>query len=163
MDNKNPKYLLFLAVIAIWGLFGYRLYDRTRPKGGIGALSNKDVASHQPTGNVDSFSLLLGYKDPFTASFSSYRQKVKTPKKEKPKPAKEVKKKAPPKPFPTIVYKGNLKLKTGRTVALVAIENQNAHMEEGETFKEVRLTKIFGDSIRVRYLKEKKTVLKVRL
>jgi len=163
MENRTTKYLLFGALAVIWGVLGYQVYNRMNPKTAQVelAVDKKLVRQHAKT---DSFILLDDYADPFLKASKPIVPRSKPAKFKYPKPNISAKPILPPKPivFPNIQYKGTLKLKSGKTVALVAFDGRNVHLRSGEKFGDVLLASITEDSIKVRFQKMDKVILKTR-
>jgi hypothetical protein len=163
MENRITKYLLFGALAIVWGVLGYQVYKRVEPKAAqVGrTVGGKPVRKHA---NLDSFLLSEGYDDPFLKASKPVSIRSNPPKIKRPVSNVATKPLLPPKPiqFPDIQYKGTLKLKTGKTVALVAFEGKNIHLRIGEKFGDVLLTGIAEDSIRVRLQKMDRVILKAR-
>lgn len=163
MENKNVRYLLAVAVLAIWGLLGYRIYQKMNP-------GNDFVAPPPPVLAVtevekDSFTLLVNYPDPFLGTRIPLPEAAPAPA--NPSNSTTV---IPPKissppataVFPQIVYKGLIALKNGRKAALATVDGKTMNWGWGENYEEMTLLDIQEDSIRVRYQEEEKTILKAR-
>ncbi len=169
MEKNRTKYGLMAALIGIWGLVAYRFYQRANPNFDL----PQDHAFQEEASDgglvQDSFSLLLTYGNPFSmAANTASQQKPFTgtalPKATIPTPPKPPVPKPEPKPivFPEIAYKGNIRLKSGRSAALVSIGGSIANLGIGETLNEVTLFKIFDDSIKVKFQKTEKVIVKAR-
>ena len=164
MENKNVKYLLAFAVLAIWGLLGYRIYQKLNPGNDFFIPPPQEIFT--AVTQTDSFTLLVNYRDPFLGTKLRVPEVpvAHTPPATRrastviPKPV------SPPqvKPFPQIQYKGLIALKTGRKAALVNIDGKTMNWGWGESYRELTLLNIYEDSIRVRYGKAEKVILKGR-
>ncbi|MEL6636635.1 MAG: hypothetical protein AAFR05_07780 [Bacteroidota bacterium] len=163
MDNKNVKYLLALAVCAIWGLLGYRIYQKLQPKSDF--FLPPAPITFVAEGQQDSFTLLVNYRDPFLGG------KLRAPEAAPaaaPSPANtQVSTRIPRpvnprqnRPFPQVIYKGLIDLKDGRKVALTTAKSKTFNWETGETFAEMTLLAIYEDSIRIKFQESEKTILK---
>jgi hypothetical protein len=173
MENNKTKYLLGLMLALVWGLVGYRIYDKYFDKKADRPNVVSAIIEEKEKVRQDSFRLFLDYKDPFQyaeiqteerpvfqASFDNSYRYPSVPV-EKPKP--EVKPVTPvPIIFPDITYKGNIKSKFGRVVALVNIDGNISNLAVNETSKDVQISNIYDDSIRILYKNMYKTILKVR-
>ncbi len=165
MENKGTKYFLFVAMAAVWGILGYQVYKRMNPATEQNPLAEAVRDIRKTAAALDTFSIPLNYPDPFlkgikqmpTRSTAITANRPKTAVNPVAKPAP-----SPPKPviFPVIQYKGTLRLKSGKTVALVAFDGKNVHLLQGEKHQEVELAKIYEDSIKVKFQKVEKTILK---
>jgi hypothetical protein len=165
MEKNRTKYWLAAAMIGVWGLVAYRFYQRANP-GYDMPMPNALPASIANTTVKDSFSLLLTYGNPFSMvevpnkaprPVGNVPQKVSAV----PKPP-EIKPEPKPVVFPEVSYKGSIKLKSGRTAAVMAIGGSISNLGVGEKLLEVTLLKIYEDSIRVKYQKTEKVILKAR-
>lgn len=170
MDNKKTKYLLGILLIIIWGLVCYRIYQRVQPNRDAIIYQPSTIANASDAPLLDSFELLLDYRDPFFKTTA--RRTHRSPKlTESPKVSNNTskkraapKKKSKPKPieFPPISYKGTVQVKNKKAVALLSINQQMVNLQEGEKFEEVVLQKIYTDSIRISFQKEIRTILKIK-
>jgi hypothetical protein len=165
MEKNKTKYWLTVAMLGVWGLVAYRFYQRASPNNGV----QTPTALPKMSGTAaekDSFSLLLTYGNPFASSDAPKRTTennsnapskgtaVRTPPEVKPEP--------PMVAFPAIGYKGNVKLKSGRMAAILSIGGSISNIGVGEKLEEVTLLEIYEDSIRVRFQKAEKIILKAR-
>jgi len=153
MEKKSTKLFLGILLLAVWGIFGQRLYERknksnrTYPTAVI--PEQKAAATER-----EAFALLLNYKDPFVSERSIRSRKTSSSIQPKPnvvpnkKNRRKVKKKVK---FPAVEYKGNVKLVSGQLKAIVKMDNNIHHWRSGETKNEVVLEKIYDDSIQVRF------------
>lgn len=172
MKDLSTKITLGIALIGIWGLFGFRIYQRYQPTN-----DNLDYSANLPTQTQSNakqkefkFGLELDYRDPFLGESLARKEQYQpskpqrrsirttpikeTPKKqEKPQKLKSVK-------FPEVEYKGNIRLKSGRSVALVKVEGQMINWGLGEQLSEMNLLRIYEDSIQIKLQHEEKLILK---
>lgn len=164
MEKQGTKYILGIALVAIWGLLAYRIYQKMNPDNSFFIPPANSFVLEDKT-SIDSFKLLVNYRDPFL------EDRLQLPQKEKIKPRRqinvpvppqqniEVKKKAPVQ-FPEINYKGSIYLKSGRKAALLTIDRQIMNLGLGESYNEIYLMKIHEDSIRLRFSGEERTFMK---
>jgi len=156
MEKKSTKFALGVLLLSVWSIFGYRLYERktkaNTPYPTAMIPEHKAAATER-----EAFALLLNYQDPFIAERSIRSRKTSTsilPKSEVVASRKhQVRKKVEKKKvkFPTIEYKGNVKLVSGQLKAIVKLENDIHHWRSGERKEELLLERIFDDSIQVRF------------
>ncbi len=162
MDNKNVKYLLAFAVCAIWGLLGYRVYQKFKPKNDF--FLPPPTTAFIAEGQKDSFTLLVNYRDPFLGS--KLRAPEAAPVAAAPtntQVATNIPRPVNPqqnRPFPQVIYKGLIDLKDGRKVALTTAKGKTFNWETDEKFAEMTLLAIYEDSIRIRFQEAEKTILK---
>lgn len=176
MEKNTTKYFLGIVLLSIWGLLGYRVYNKMRPKNDWKPVAQTIVLDNNQI-KQDSFTLLLNYNNPFQVnknirmpqavladnsdSKQNLPQQQYVSKKQRVQNALK-KKKTEPVPFPMVSYKGNIKLKNGRTVALVNIDNQIMNLGKGEEHGKVLLRKIYSDSIQVRFEGRDSVIMKAR-
>lgn len=172
MENNKTKYLLGLMLALVWGLVSYRVYDKYFAKKDNTLSVVPTIFEEKAKAKQDSFALLLNYQDPFkyteihseerpvfqTSSFANAYRYPSVPV-EVTKP--EVKQAASI-IFPEIVYKGNIKSKLGRVIALVSIDGSVTNLAVNDAWKEIQMTSIYDDSIKVFYKNTYKTILKIQ-
>lgn len=158
MKNKKTLYIFLSVNVLVWGLVLYKIFSSFSNEVSSSGVTAAIVPVSFAETSADTFSLIANYADPFLGKMI-----VKTDPSPNPGPA-PVKKTAPvktPVVWPTIVYGGLIKnQKSSKQLVLVQINGQENFMNEGSTVNEVQLVKVFKDSIRVLYKKEKKTILK---
>ncbi len=162
MKQSKSKYILGVALIGIWGLVAYQLYNKFSAKE-VSWVMQEESIEGIPVLKKDSFVLLMNYRDPFGEQKKRRKKSGITPvvnvkpSIQKARPA-ALKKKS--KAWPAIIYKGNLQPKNGRKAALVQVVNQTFNMYLGDQQEGVTLFQIHPDSIRVIFQEEEKTILK---
>jgi hypothetical protein len=170
MENSKTKYLLGLMLALVWGLVAYRLYDKYFGKKENMINNTPAIFEEKTKLKQDSFTLLLDYKDPFKYAeiqqeerpvfqSSSYANHYPSVSIEAPK--NEIKQ-MPAIIFPDIAYKGNIKSKSGRIVALVSVDGSISNLAISDVWKEVQLTNIYDDSIKIFYKNTYKTISKIQ-
>ncbi len=163
MKNQSTKYLLGLALLTVWGLLGFRVYQKYSPT---------QLSFHQPERPapiltalpLEPFSLLSNYRDPFASHPPNQTAMVNPvrPTSKKPPAVKLQVKEASPPAIPELSYKGNIALKNGRESALLRVDNHLVNLGKGETYNELKLLQIFDDSIKVSFQGLEQTISKVR-
>jgi hypothetical protein len=150
MKNKKLTYFLIAAVLGVWGIIFYRIFDAA------GSGDNDLIPATEKTIKVayDDFScpkdttkLLLNYKDPFGLIPPKDTIKVKVlPIKNTVPDAK------PAMNWSFITYSGYIRNPASKKlIALVSINGQNMAMTEGEVKSQVKLLRNLRDSIKVSY------------
>lgn len=158
LKNKKTLYILVPLVVLIWGMIGFRIW----------AGFNNDTTNYllEPTYSepiteilaVDTFSIIANYRDPFLGKIQAPKPK---PIKTKKKPTPVIKKLEPILRWPTIIYGGMIKnQKTSKLIAMIKINGRDNLMSVGNVVSEVRLVKVYPDSIEVALGKAEKVVLK---
>lgn len=164
MKPNQTKYLLGIALIAIWGLLGMRVYSKYDKQNHPIQLAATSTASIAITESQPFQLTEASYRDPFldnklkktkSKSASSGTRNISTSQPKRLKKSKPVK-------FPTIAYKGHIVLKTGRQAAVLKVGAELINLGIGNDFAEVRLLKLYPDSIRVSYQGVEKTILKAK-
>jgi hypothetical protein len=171
MENKRTKYFLGIALLCVWGLVGYRIYDKYFGVSKPMVFQSANILEPKSEVKNDSFDLYLTYADPFrykdvnreerpvtySSSFS-----YNTPSVSIQPPRQEVVYAPPPIVFPDLIYKGNIRMKTGRIVALVAFNGSMTNWGLNESLGEMQLTGVYDDSIHVQYKGIAKTFRKAQ-
>jgi hypothetical protein len=152
MKNKKFTYFLTAAVLCVWGLILYRVFDAVGSNDDSAPtlnMSPKKEAYNDFSLVKDTAELLLNYRDPFGIS---PRKDTST------KIVKAITKKItimqvkPPMNWSFISYSGYIKNPTSkRLIALLSINGHNVSLAEGETKEQVKLLKNLGDSVKVSY------------
>lgn len=162
MKSNQTKYLLGIALIAIWGLLGMRIYSKYAKKNQPVQLA-ATAAVPIVIAEAQAFQLTKeSYRDPF---LDQKLKKAKMPtantrniNSSRPKVVKRSK----PIKFPAIAYKGHIVLQSGHQAAVLKVGPELINLGLGNVFAEVRLLKLYPDSIRVEYQGMEKTILKAR-
>ena len=165
MKNKKSIYLLVILVVAIWGLIIFRIV-RISHKEPVYQVSNKSVATIEKYELVsDSFILVANYPDPFLKNIvknSPRRIQGPTPvvtSRSKNKPGKEKAEVAKKVNWPAIQYGGLIhNNKSNKTTGLLIINGNSNIMEQGNTYEELTLERLFNDSCIVLFNNEHKTI-----
>ncbi len=155
------KYILGLAVLSIWGLVVYRIYDRYFPDDDLPLIAEDYLGQNTEQTPRDSFVLAVNYKDPFLGrKVNRSKAIVSIPKNKSTSRRMSKRNKKKEITFPEIKYKGIVALKNDKEAAIVSINAQFINWRKGETYNGVNLLKIYQDSIHVALKGEKKTILK---
>jgi hypothetical protein len=154
MKNKKLTYFLGFAVLVVWGLILYRVFDAS---GGDDNDSSpvKSAPIQKEAYNdyeilTDTSHLLLNYRDPFSQGREKDTAQI---------PLKKLLVKnrilLPPKPafnWGFIQYSGYIRNPgSKKLIALVSINGKDEMFSEGETKDHVKLIKNLRDSIRIRF------------
>ena len=164
MQQPITKYILGFLLFTIWGVVAYKVYSKANSNTNI-ELSIPSIKQNHNAKSSQPFTLLVNYRDPFLDDQIA-RPKVarQTPppshvnrkpqrliQKEKASAIKAVQ-------FPDIKYKGNIRTKAGRAAALVNIQGAFINWGEGEQYMQMKLEKIYTDSIKIAYKGAAKTI-----
>ncbi len=165
MKNKKLTYVLIPLVLLVWGTIIYKI---------VKVANNDDDSSKmykstfmENEGNEllsDTFSIHPNYRDPFiskrTKGATSPENSIHSPATPN---SNEINKSiALPSSsgrWPAIVYSGLIKnQKSNKQLALIQIDGKANIMKTGDIMEQIELTKIFRDSIEVKFYKEKKII-----
>ncbi len=170
MKNKKLTPYLLVVVLIVWGAIMYRVYktvnsNNTTPNFKV-ATSNVELHSIDPV--ESNYTLILSYSDPFLKNVE--KKKVVKRRSTVPKPTvrpkknpviKEKKEEKNPIRWDEIKYSGSfLNKKSGDNVALISFFNIPLTIKEGEEKNGLLVKKIYGDSLRVRFSGEDKTIIR---
>lgn len=151
MKNKNRTYLLLVAVIAVWGTIGYKLFVGMNPSPiRTKTISNVDFKKVE-TKKGERIVIQPDYRDPFLGKI--YRKKVKKPI------IKKVPKK-PPVVFPLVQFIGIVS--GSETSYILQINGRQEIFKIGETYQEITLQKGSERSVLIRYKGASKKVALVQ-
>jgi type II secretory pathway component PulC len=162
MKNKKMTYLLGAAVVIVWAIIIYRVFDAS----GSGDDSPMEITGKPQKEAYNDFEvakdttrLLLNYRDPFglVKQKDTAAVNVKNDRKSVSPPAKPVVN------WGFIKYSGYI-LNPGskKTIALISINGKSAMLAEGETIDNVKLLKNMRDSVKVTYNGQVKFIRKNR-
>jgi len=159
MKNKKLLYILIPCTLLLWGMIIYKIFSVTTGDDTDSFKSAKFIPGIINKTVSDTFSIYPSYRDPFLGTVNKktgLTNHTNVPKKiTAPVLIK------PTIPFPQITYGGLIKnTQSNKQLVMVLINGQSNIMKIGDVVNEVELTKIFRDSIEVRFLKEKKFVVK---
>jgi hypothetical protein len=166
MKNKKLIYILLPLVIIVWGAIVYKIMANYLEDDSFDIISEKDDATSLKINNVDTFSLLLNYSDPFlkegvlatTTQATDYSQTI--PVKQSTTSIKE-KKDNTPVTWPVVVYCGLIKNKeSNKSCSIFKICGTEHIMNAGDTYSDVTLLLVYKDSAIVQYKNIKKTIFK---
>ncbi len=157
MNNKFVTYFLIAAFISVWLIIGFTVYKFIKKDE---QSINHSNYSYKSNNQLDSFSLMLDYADPFTGKLYEINKEEDiidnkpTTSSNKPIVAdlkNNSKQELKPKPIQsTIQYLGAIDITTGkRRIAIVKINNVEQLIQEGELIEGVKLLNITNDFIMI--------------
>lgn len=162
MKNKKLLYVLIPAVLLLWGVIIYKIFNVVNGSKSEEVYKSSFIENSDDENLIDTFSIHPNYRDPFLGKIV----KKSSPSENKvpninPNPIAQKKATPTSTVWPTLVYSGLIKnQKSNKTLALVQINGQAHIMKIADIEAEVELTKIFRDSIEVKFQKEKRFVRK---
>ena len=138
MRKKLLLVALVIAVLAVWGLVGFRVWNWTRPEIAQSVKTEKKKESNSVTKD----SLRLDYRDPFLESRNA--KTVVLSEKVAAIPEHPVQ-------MPPLKYKGMVKGKDGTVKALVESKGEVVSLAKGAVLNKVRVVEIEPEQIRVQF------------
>jgi hypothetical protein len=154
MKNKKLTYVLGLAVLVVWGMIIYRVFNAATDNNDdvttVSSTPQKKEPYNDETIIKDTTRLLLNYRDPFSLVKLKDTAEI---------PVKKILSKnnslLPVKPafnWSFIRYAGYIRNPaTKKLVAMVSINGKNEMFVEGQTKDQVKLLKNLRDSIKISY------------
>lgn len=166
MKNKKFIWILLPGVLVIWGLIFFQVKKAV-------SSSNQPLARPVPierravlSQDTSTYTLKLDYADPFLKNRRPLTR-VQPTTNPQPTPAKPVKPKVMktvtklPVKWPNIVYRGLISSKKGKSIYLLEVDGASVLMTTGEYRDQLRLVKVYTDSVRIEYKgDEKRTFIK---
>lgn len=163
MKNKKLLYILIPVVLLVWGVIIYRIFNVVNSSGSNEVRKSSFVENTVNETLIDTFSIHPNYRDPFIskrAKKTTFENKVVSTI-TKPDLIKKVSNVVVPlsNKWPSIVYNGLIKNeRSNKQLALVQINGQSNILQLGNVAEGVELTKIFRDSIEVKFNSEKRFI-----
>lgn len=154
MKNKKLLYVLIPFTLLIWGMIIYRIFNVVNPTSDFKILDTHQNSKLEKK-MTDTFSISANYRDPFLGKIQekvkpTITQNSTNNVKQKVKKAEEIKVK------PNMIYLGLIKSqKNNKQVALVQINGTINNMIIGDKYNGVEITKIYRDSIEIKFGNEK--------
>ncbi|MBS1617141.1 MAG: hypothetical protein JST76_01390 [Bacteroidetes bacterium] len=167
MKNKMVVIAMLIVTGLVWGMIAYRIISAIGSQNSVAIPDSYAPISSMPAATeVDTFSLLGDYRDPFltTAVQRPPAGRIHVSNGSRPAAPPAVTGLSKPVPpslssFPAVTYLGRVQNNDAhRKVAIVMIGNTMRNMAEGETYHEITLAKVAGDSILVSHGREKKMI-----
>jgi hypothetical protein len=163
MKNKKLTYVLGLAVLAVWGIIIYRVFnaagagdDESTP---ITFKQNPKEPYNDYTLPKDTAHLLLNYRDPF--GLIKFKDTAEIPVKRSGHKAIALASAKPAFNWNFIKYSGYIHNPASKKlIALVIINGKNVMLSEGDTKEQVRLIKNLRDSIKISFNGQTKCIRK---
>ena len=169
MKNKKLQYILIPAVLAIWGLIGWKIVNR----GAVDELPDMEVSiparGSQYTVQVDTFSLHTGYSDPFLdrsllkrkSSSNISVENIGNRGDRQPIERKQAQPKPKPQPviWPEVACLGRIANKSSTDeMVIVQVDGRESSMRQGDILMNMELLTIGSDSIVLKYKEETKAL-----
>lgn len=164
MKNKKFLWVLLPVVLVVWGLIFFQIKKAVSSGGKPVPVVKAQERLIVENRDTITYTLKLDYEDPFLKNKRivvhnpSPVNSKPTPK--KPKVVKTVTKL--PVKWPVIVYKGLINNKKGnKAIYMLEVDGASLFMTPGEVRDELKLLKVYRDSVRMEYKgDEKRTFVK---
>lgn len=155
--KKSVNYLLFLTVLSLWGIVGYKTYKNYFQQSNQTSSNFEEVQISNPLKltEKDTFALLPLERNPFTANEHLKLSNSNAPKKTI---IKVSTRKSADNPFPIIQYFGYIKSTASKEeIVLIKIDGALVRIRKGESHRGIKITKIYQDSVLISYGNFKKS------
>lgn len=166
MKNKKVMYFLVPLVIIVWGAIILRLIAYYKGDAEVQEPLNI-ISTIKDKSNVpDTFSLILNYRDPFLSDVWVSDEEVIVPEgiqtipiaNQDVVPQKKITESIP---WPKLVYGGIIEnRKNSRTIIIMSVDGKERLMCSGDEYANVKVAKIYWDSVKVIFNKQYKTIKK---
>ena len=154
MKSKTKTYVLLVAVIAIWGIIGFKIVSTINPEAPEVNRQN-DMIAFTPKKEVlmDTFSIQLVERDPFLGTLLVDKQKNSKPKFSMPTDTLT---------WIPIIYHGTVSKRDSKErIFVISIDGQQQVMKVGQELKGVRLIRVTDKEVVVSYKGARKTIPKL--
>lgn len=150
MKKQQKTYLLFLLVIIVWSMIGYRMYKSLYVTKETFASENfrDSIFIPEKIKEREPYSIEVNYRDPFLGKLSVLKKKKKTTK-------KVIKKESVV--FPSILYHGVVE-GGGVKSYVISINNRQKMLKLRETIESVKLLRAREDKIFISFKGIRKTI-----
>ena len=155
MNNKKTIYLLLPLVLLLWGYIIYRVVEQTNTEVEVAGAELPRLQPAAKAGDKKTFQLLLDYQDPFLKTISQNNLNPEADKAGKQAP----KRRLHVWNWPNFTYNGCIQ-NHKKVVGILQINSKNLLVQEGKTYHEFNVYKLFPDSIIMERDGEKRTILR---
>ena len=154
MKNKTKTYILLVAVLAIWGIIGFKILSTLNPEAPK-MVAQDDTARFSPKAivNAETFTIQLAERDPFLGTLYAKKKINTNPKTIIPKEAFV---------WIPLLYHGTVsKQNSEEKICVLSINGQQQIMKVGQEVNEVKLLKANNTEVLVSYKGKRKTIQKI--
>ncbi|WP_417800659.1 hypothetical protein [Tenacibaculum sp.] len=149
MNKKQKTYLLLAVVVCVWGLIGYKIYNRLSPNTTtIATTNNSNHFSRKKIVEVQPYTIRADYRDPFLGKLPIKRKKVSF------KPKKKIT--GEKKNFPQIVYNGTVASNKSKSF-IITINGEQEIFNLGQNVRGLTLVKGNSEEVLLKFQNETKT------
>lgn len=165
MKNKKITiYLLLPVTVVIWGVVAFSIVGKLNGDKSQQVEYFREIQVTEDINLRDSIVLIANYRDPFlgnSATRKSQAPKVKTSLHEK--AFTDKRKTQKPVQWPEIIYGGVIiNTQQDKNTGLVKLDGKEYLVHVDEQINGIVFLSIYKDSIRVEYLKHRKTIVKAQ-
>jgi hypothetical protein len=154
MKNRKMLYLLFPAVILIWGFVVYNILSHIRSSDISYEEMKIPMINSSLTNDSNQYTLIANYRDPFyTGSIANKDESQDHIKSIEARPTEQ------PVIWPAIEYLG-LIINNKKYLGLLKINNVNQLMMESENRSDVKLIKLYSDSVILNFQGKTKCIIR---
>ena len=150
------RLLLFLLLLAVWSMVGYRIYTKYFRKKALQQVS-ASVPQHERQSDEDEpYQLIASYPDPFDIQGTNNRKVedsvLMAAKNAQPADGSQHTA-TPPAPvvFPPIEYQGFVRQKNGKAIAVINLNGKTINWAPGEVVEHLTLLEIREDSVQISF------------
>jgi hypothetical protein len=148
MKFLKNTYVLVVAVVIIWGIIGYNLYNFVKSDD-VSVQVRKDNVPVTHADSVIRYTLLANYRDPFLTS--AVKTLHQSNKEISPRKVNVIVQEVHTIEWPKLQYKGLVENSQARKkIALININGIGSLVKEGDMLGAVRVHKIWKDSLELR-------------
>jgi hypothetical protein len=154
LKNKTKTYVLLVAVLAIWGIIGFKILSTLNPDAPkMVAQDDTELISPKAILNTEIFTIQSAERDPFLGTLYA-KKKINTyPKTIIPK---EVFVWIP------VLYHGTVSIQNSKEkICVLSINGQQQIMKVGQEVNEVKLVKANNTEVLVSYKGKRKAIQKI--
>lgn len=160
MKNKKLSWILLPAVLAIWGMIGWKVYAAMNGEDEVFANNVPQTSLYSDTSVVpEDYTLSLNYRDPFfepqqkPKTVSTNVKKTETPSVQTSAPQVTQ--------WPSVSYGGLVRqTQSGKTVGFLIINGSSHFVNAGDVAGELTVVKMWSDSVEVKFAKESRRIRK---
>jgi hypothetical protein len=155
MKNRKMLYILVPAVILIWGAIAFSIFSHVHRSDSNIEQFNAPVFSKSSGKDSSKYQLLANYRDPFNAGMRNASEE-EVNEQERLNKLQKINQQII---WPQIEFKGMI-IHNKKWVGLLKINNANLIMQEGDEKLNLRLLKLYKDSVLLKFQKNTKVFTK---
>jgi hypothetical protein len=157
MKNKKLLYILVPAVVIVWAAVAFSIFSHVHSSDTNFEEINLHVNSKTVKNDSSGYQLIANYRDPFNAGMRTANEEDISEQER----LNRLQKMNQPITWPQIEYQGMI-IHNKKWVVLLKINNSNLIMKEGDEQFNIKLLKMYNDSVLLKYQKNNKVFVKSR-